>query len=321
MSDVLKQISDIGIVPVIAIKDANNAVPLAKALSAGGLPIAEITFRTEAGQQAIANIAKECPDVLLGAGTVLTTDQVDKAIDAGATYIVTPGIDAKVVEHCQKRGIPVTPGVAVPSDIQLGVSLGLEVLKFFPAESYGGVSTLKAMSAPYNMVKFIPTGGISAKNLMNYLSFPKVIACGGSWMVNADLIDSGKFDVIETMTREAVNVMMGFDLAHIGINTANDAEALSVTQTFAGLFNLGVKEGNSSNFAGTAAEVMKGKGPGTNGHIAMFTNSIPRAMAYLGRRGVQFDMASMKGPEGAPIAVYFKDEIAGFGVHLLQRKL
>ncbi len=321
MSDVLKTISDIGIIPVIAIPDAKFAVPLAKALTAGGLPIAEITFRTEAGQQSIANIAKECKDVVLGAGTVLTTDQVDKAIDSGATYIVTPGIDAKVVEHCIKRGIPVTPGCAVPSDVQLAVSMGLEVVKFFPAESYGGVETLKAIAAPYNKVKFVPTGGISAKNLLTYLAFPKVLACGGSWMVKTDMIAAEKFDEIEKLTREAVGVMLGFDLAHVGINTKDDAESLAVTKKFAGVFNLAVKEGNSSNFAGTIAEVMKGSGPGKNGHIAIFTNSINRAVAYLKRMGHEFDMSSLKGPADAPIAIYFKDEIGGFGVHLLQRKL
>ena len=320
MSDILKQISDIGIIPVIAINDAKHAVPLANALAAGGLPIAEITFRTEAGQQAITNIAKECPNVLLGAGTVLRTEQVDMAIDAGATYIVTPGIDAKVVEHCQKRGIPVTPGVSCPSDVQLGVSLGLEILKFFPAEQYGGISTLKAICGPYNMVKFIPTGGISAKNVLDYLNFNKVIACGGSWMVQASLINDEKFDEIEQMTRDAVNVMLGFELAHIGINTSGADESLAVTKGLAGMFNAPVKEGNSSNFAGTFAEVMKGDGPGAKGHIAMFTNSIPRAMAFFKRQGVEFDMASLKGPEDAPIAVYFKEEFAGFGVHLLQRK-
>ena len=320
MSDIYTKFHDIGIIPVVAINDAKHAVPLAKALVAGGLPIAEITFRTDAAEDAIKAIAKEVPEVLLGAGTVLTIDQAKRAVDAGANYIISPGIDPKVVGWCVENNIPVTPGVACPSDIAMALDFGLTVLKFFPAENVGGLPTMKAISAPYGMVKFIPTGGISAANLNTYLAFNKVVACGGSWMVKSDMIANEQFDEIERITREAVLTMLGFELAHVGINTSGDAEALSVAQAFGDLFSLPVKQGNSSNFAGTIAEVMKGKGPGSMGHIAIATNDIERAMAYFGRKGVAFDMSSAKGPEGGPIkAIYFKDEIAGFGVHLLRR--
>ncbi len=320
MSDIYTKFHDIGIIPVVAINDAKHAVPLAKALVAGGLPIAEITFRTDAAEESIKAIAKEVPEVLLGAGTVLTIDQAERAVAAGANYIISPGIDPKVVGWCVDNDIPVTPGVACPSDIAMALDFGLSVVKFFPAENMGGLSSMKAISAPYGMVKFIPTGGISAANLNTYLAFNKVLACGGSWMVKSDMIADERFDEIEQITREAVLTMLGFDLAHVGINTSGDDEALKVAQQFGDLFSLPVKQGNSSNFAGTIAEVMKGKGPGAMGHVAIATNDIERAMAYFARKGVEFDMSSAKGPEGGPIkAIYFKDEIAGFGVHLLRR--
>lgn len=320
MSDIYKKFHDLGIIPVVAINDAKHAVPLAKALVAGGLPVAEITFRTDAAEESIKRIAKEVPEVMLGAGTVLTIEQAERAVAAGANYIISPGIDPKVVGWCVDNNIPVTPGVACPSDIAMALGFGLEVVKFFPAENMGGLPAMKSISAPYGMIKFIPTGGISAANLNTYLSFSKVVACGGSWMVKSDMIDNEQFDEIERLTREAVLTMLGFDLAHIGINTADDAESLAIAQQLGGLFALPVKQGNSSNFAGTIAEVMKGKGPGTNGHIAIATNDIERAVTYLSRQGVQFNMASANGPEGGPLkALYLKDEVGGFGIHLLRR--
>jgi 2-dehydro-3-deoxyphosphogluconate aldolase/(4S)-4-hydroxy-2-oxoglutarate aldolase len=208
MADVMEKIEAMKIVPVVAIHNAAQAGPLVDALVAGGLPCAEITFRTDAAAEAIAVIAKR-GDVLVGTGTVLTTEQADQAIDAGASFVVSPGTNPKVVEHCLSRGVPVAPGVATPTDIELAMSLGLEVLKFFPAEAMGGLKTLKAVSAPYRKVRFIPTGGINASNLREYLDFPKVIACGGSWMVKSDLIAGGQFDRITEMTAQAVKVAKG----------------------------------------------------------------------------------------------------------------
>ena len=207
MNAVLQTISNIGIVPVIAIEDAAKAVPLARALAEGGLPAAEVTFRTAAGEEAIRRIAAEVPEMLVGAGTVLTKDQVDRALDAGSKFIVSPGFDPEIVDYCIEKKIPVLPGCITPSEVAQGVKRGLKVLKFFPAEQAGGVAMIKAMAAPYTTVKFMPTGGISAKNLEEYLSVPKIVACGGSWMVKGDLIDSGQFDKIEEMTREAVDLV------------------------------------------------------------------------------------------------------------------
>jgi 2-dehydro-3-deoxyphosphogluconate aldolase/(4S)-4-hydroxy-2-oxoglutarate aldolase len=193
------------IIPVLALPSVADAAPVAQALVEGGLPCAEITFRTDAAVDAIKIMAKR-GDMQVGAGTVLKVDQVKAAIDAGATFIVSPGINPKVVKYCVDHNIPVTPGTANPTDIEVALDHGLEVVKFFPAETLGGLETLKAFSAPYNMMKFIPTGGISAKNLLDYLKFSKVIACGGTWMVKAELITEKKFDQIATLCREAVKL-------------------------------------------------------------------------------------------------------------------
>ncbi len=321
MHEVLNEIHQLGIVPVVKIDNADDAVPLAKALQAGGLPIAEITFRTEAAEQAIRNIVSEVPEMLVGAGTVLTDDQADQAIQAGAKFVVTPGLSAKVVKHCQANQVPVTPGIATPTDIQTALELDLDVLKFFPAETFGGVASLKAMSAPFGMIKFIPTGGISAKNLVEYLMFPKTLACGGSWMVKDSLIKAGQFDEITRMTREAIDVMLGFELAHVGINTNDAATSLSLAKTLAGMFNMPLKEGNSSNFAGKGFEINKSRGLGANGHVAIATNSITRAVAWLERNGIAVAMdTAKKDSSGNMVAVYLKDETGGFAIHLLQKK-
>mgnify|MGYP000925821421 FL=1 len=205
MNDILKQIGDYGIVPVVKIDDAKDAIPLAKALKDGGLPVAEITFRTAAAEEAISNISKEFPELLVGAGTVLSVEQVKKSVNAGAKFIVSPGFNPEVVKYCIDNEIPITPGCSNPTDIEMALGFGLEVVKFFPAESFGGIKTLKAISAPYGMIKFIPTGGINVNNINDYLSFSKVLACGGSWMVKDELIKKGNFGEITRLAREAVD--------------------------------------------------------------------------------------------------------------------
>jgi 2-dehydro-3-deoxyphosphogluconate aldolase/(4S)-4-hydroxy-2-oxoglutarate aldolase len=193
------------IIPVVAIHDARNADPLAEALCQGGLPCAEITFRTAAAAEAIQQISKRS-DMLLGAGTVLKVDQVKQAVDFGACFVVSPGFNPKVVQYCLDHQIPVTPGISNPTDIEMALDFGLQTVKFFPAEAFGGLKTLKAMSAPYTMMKFIPTGGISPHNLLDYLKHPQVPACGGSWMVKSSLIAEGRFDEITRLTRQAVEI-------------------------------------------------------------------------------------------------------------------
>ena len=207
MSDILEQLSGYGVVPVVVLNRAEDAKPLAEALCKGGLKCAEVTFRTEAAEESIRIMTESFPDMLVGAGTVLTIDQVDRAVAAGARFIVSPGFDPEVVDYCISKNIVVLPGCITPSEVAQGVKRGLKVLKFFPAEQAGGLAMIKAMSAPYTMVKFMPTGGINAKNLPDYLGFNKIAACGGSWMVKADLINNGEYDKIEAMTREAVDLV------------------------------------------------------------------------------------------------------------------
>lgn len=194
---------DYAVVPVVVLNDADDAIPLADALIKGGLPCAEVTFRTDAAEESIRRICESFPDMLVGAGTVLTTEQVERAHKAGAKFIVSPGFDPEIIDYCISIGLPVLPGCITPSEIAQAVKRGLKVVKFFPAEQSGGVAMIKAMAAPYSMVKFMPTGGISTKNLADYLSCDKILCCGGSWMVKEDLIKSGSFDKITDMTREA----------------------------------------------------------------------------------------------------------------------
>ena len=204
MSTMNETIRGFGLVPVVVLNDAKDAVPLAKALCEGGLPVAEVTFRTDAAEESIRRIAEAFPEMLVGAGTVLTTDQVDRAVAAGAKFIVSPGFDPEIVDYCLSKEIPIYPGVVTPSELAQAVKRGLKVVKFFPAEAYGGVNTIKALAAPYPMVKFMPTGGVNLKNLKNYLECDKITACGGSWMVKGDLIKAEAFDEIRTLTADAV---------------------------------------------------------------------------------------------------------------------
>ncbi len=204
MEKMQDQLQKFGVVPVVVLNDVKDALQLAKALIEGGLPCAEVTFRTEAAEESIRQMAAEYPEMLVGAGTVLTIEQVDRAVNAGAKFIVSPGFDPEIVDYCLSREIPIFPGCVTPSEVAQAVKRGLKVVKFFPAEQFGGVSTIKALAAPYTMVRFMPTGGVSAKNLKDYLSCDKIIACGGSWMVKGDMIKAGEFDKICEMTKEAV---------------------------------------------------------------------------------------------------------------------
>lgn len=319
MSQVFDKLSLAGLVPVIKVEDASDAVPLCQALLDGGLPVAEITFRSAAAQQAIENVHAALPQVMLGAGTVLTVDQVKRAVAAGATYIVAPGFNPQVVGYCVGNGIAVLPGCANPSDIEAALGFGLDTVKFFPSEALGGLKMIKAMSAPYGGVSFVPTGGVNEKNFLEYLAFPKVKAVGGSWMVPGDAIKAKDWGRIAAITRQAVDLMLGFELRHLGINSATPEQAMKDAQALAHLLGWPVKEGNSSTFAGSAFECMKKPGRGDHGHIAVATNSLPRARWHMEQRGYAFDEDSLTVKDGRPVAIYLKDQIAGFALHLLQK--
>ena len=207
MNEILERIQKTGIIPVVALEDVKDALPLAQALCDGGLPCAEVTFRTAAAEESIRLMSEKFPDMLIGAGTVLTIEQVDRAVAAGARFIVSPGFNPKVVKHCVDKGIPITPGCSCPSDIEQALEFGLDVVKFFPAEPSGGLKMIKALAAPYNMVKFMPTGGINATNVKDYLAYDRILACGGSWMVKGDMIKAGDFEKITVLAKEAAEIV------------------------------------------------------------------------------------------------------------------
>lgn len=204
MKTIEEQFYDFGVVPVVVLDEVKDALPLAKALTDGGLPCAEVTFRTDAAEESIRLMSSQYPEMLVGAGTVLTTEQADRAVGAGAKFIVSPGFDSEIVDYCIEKNIPVFPGCVTPSEVAQAVKRGLEVVKFFPAEQAGGIGMIKAMAAPYTMVRFMPTGGISLDNLKDYLAFGRIICCGGSWMVKGELIKNGEFDKITSLAEEAV---------------------------------------------------------------------------------------------------------------------
>ena len=207
MNEVLEKMQEIGIVPVVVLDDAKDAAPLAKALCEGGLPCAEVTFRTAAAEESIRIMSEQFPEMLVGAGTVLTTEQVDRAVAAGAKFIVSPGMNPRIVKYCVEKGILITPGCANPSDIEQALENGLDVVKFFPAEPAGGLKMIKAMAAPYVGVKFMPTGGINQNNVRDYLAYDRILACGGSWMVKGDMVAAGEFDKIKELAAEAVEIV------------------------------------------------------------------------------------------------------------------
>ncbi len=317
--DMIQKFASLGIVPVIKLNDPADAVPLCRALARGGLPVAEITFRSAAAEEAIRLVHEQLPNVLLCAGTVLTTDQADRAVKAGAAAIVSPGLNPEVVRWCLDHGVPVCPGTSNPSDIEVALSLGLTAVKVFPAEAVGGLKLIKAMAAPYGSMRFMPTGGINENNMLDYLAFDKILCCGGSWMVPGDAVKNKEWDRITALTRSAVDKMLGLEIRHIGINSGDPEKALADAKALATLMGWDVKEGNSSDFAGTGFECMKKQGRGTHGHIAIGCNSVARAKWHLERRGYAFDEDSAVVKNDKLTAIYLKDEIAGFAFHLVQK--
>lgn len=321
MKDILSKLYYYGIIPVIKIEDADKAVPLAEALCGGGLPVAEVTFRTSCAKEAIKKMADAFPDMAVGAGTVLSTAQVDDAVGAGAKFIVSPGFNPKVVAYCMEKDIAITPGCANASDMEAAIEMGLDVVKFFPSENLGGIKMIKALAAPYGSLKFVPTGGINEDNLLDYLSFNKILACGGSYMVAEEYIKNGEFDKIKAAVRSSVYKMHGFCLKHIGFNHSDEAEANNAADQISSLFGFDAIAGNSSIFNGAFFEHMKYSGYGENGHIAIGVNFIDRAMFFLESKGVEFIEESKKyDGKGELNAVYLKNGIAKFAFHLVRNK-
>ena len=320
MNPIMERVYEIGIIPVIAFNSVDEAVPLCKALVAGGLPAAEVTFRTACAEDCIKKIHDEVPEMLLGAGTVLTTEQADRAMAAGASFIVSPGFDPNVTRHVIEKGGIMMPGTCSAGEMQQAMNLGCEGIKFFPAEANGGVAMLKNIGGALKTAKWMCTGGINAKNVNDYLAYDQIFAVGGTWMCKSDKIKAGAWDEITAMCKEAVDTMLGLELGHIGINCADDTEAMKTAETLGALLNMAVKPGNSSIFVGKKEfEIMKKPGRGTHGHIAIRTNNVDRAIYHLGLRGVKFDMDSKNVKNGKTVAIYMADEIAGFAIHLVQK--
>lgn len=317
--EVMKRISTAGLVPVVVIDDEKDACPVARALMAGGIPVMEITYRTAAAPAAIREVAENCPDVLIGAGTVITLEQCKQAVEMGAKFIVSPGFSAEVVKWCVDNGAAVLPGCVTPSEIMEAMKLELDVVKFFPSNVYGGLTAMKSLAGPFTGIQFIPTGGINAQNVGEYIAAPFIKAVGGSWVCSRADIAAGNFEKITALCKEARQNMLGYEIAHVGINTADNDAAQGIAGEFAQAFGFPSKNGNSSVFASSQIEVMKNIYLGKNGHLAVRTNSIQIAVADLEQKGFMADMATAKYKGDRMIAVYLKDEIGGFAIHLLQK--
>jgi len=321
MNDIIERIGLAGIIPVVKLKRAEDALPLAKALCAGGICAAEITFRTDCAAAAIAEITREIPNMLIGAGTVLTTAQVDEAVAAGAKFIVSPGLNPEVVRRSMDRGVTVIPGCATPTEVERAISLGLDTVKFFPAEAAGGIDMIKAMAAPYSSIKFMPTGGIGENNLNEYLACDNVLACGGSWMVREQLIDSGEFAKITELAHSALMKMFGFGIKHIGVNAPDEATAKRSAMIMTTMFGFEPRDAGGAIFTGELFEFMKYKFHGSIGHIGIATNDLRRAVAYFKSMGFTFIEDEFKfDADGRQIsAAYFTGEFFGYAIHLIAR--
>ncbi len=319
MNAVIGKIGEIGIVPVIKIEKAENAIPLVEALVAGGLPCAEFTFRSGAAADSIARVAKAHPEIPVGAGTVINRELAERAVDSGATFIVSPGFNPSVVDWCLSRGVPVIPGVNNPSLVEQALERGLGILKFFPAEASGGTAMLDALSGPFPGVSFIPTGGIDLANLAEYAKRPNVHAIGGTWMVRPELVESGNWDAVTSLAREASLAVQGFSFAHLGINSDTATRAGETSAFFA---NLGLvpKEGASSIFNDTVIEVMKSPFRGSMGHIGFRCWNVERSLKYLETLGFRAVPETVKIEKGRVTVAYLDREVGGFAIHLVRAK-
>ncbi len=318
-TNVMEAISRIGMIPVISIDKAERAVPLAKALSKGGLPLMEVMFRTEAAAEAIKRIAAEMPDFIIGAGTVLTVEQVKKAAECGAKFLVAPGFNPEVCKAAKEIGLPIVPGCTSPTEVEAARCLDLHVLKFFPAVENGGVPAMRLLSGPYPDVRFVPTGDLTRPLCNEYLAFHKVAAAGGDFMLSYDDIHADNYEKISQDVEETILGYLHFHIAHMGMSANSKEESIAMSTRLASVLNLGVRECAESSFAGKLFEVMYEPFFHSAGHVAIGTADATRAYHYLKRRGVEFyeDTVSYD-QNGKIIAAYMKENFGGFALHLLQ---
>lgn len=319
MSDILNKIAGMGVVPVIKIEDPETAVPLADAIRKGGINNIEVTVRNETAYTSIKAIKSAFPDMLVGAGTILNPAMVDEALAAGADYIVAPGLHVPTVRRCAEAGVPIVPGCTSASEIQTALDEGLTVLKFFPAEASGGLKTIKDLAGPFSQVRFVATGGMSFDNMGAYLRTPAVAAIGGSFMAKADVIARHDWETITANCKKCMDLCLGFELAHVGINQPTKDEAVSVAEALNERFPLGVKVGGKSTFLGTAVEVMHTMFYGTNGHIGFKVNSAERAKAYFESKGLTIKEETLTYKNGRLNFFYLEEEVGGFAVHVVAK--
>ncbi len=316
------KLREMGLVPVVKIDNAADALPLADALIAGGLPCAEITFRTDAAAEAIRTIRENRPDMLVGAGTVLTLTQLENAVAAGAQFIVSPGLNPEIVKAALAKDLPVYPGCATPSEVEAAMGLGLDTVKFFPAEAAGGIPMLSSLAAPYGKIKFMPTGGIDASNLNKYLALPNVIACGGSFMVKGDWLKSGNWTAVKEATEQAVMTMLGLEMGHFAI-MAQDRDDMAASATALSkllCLSANINPDGRGAMVGGAFEVLNSQEEGLYPHAALLTNDPARAKAWFIRRGYSFREETCQYDEKGSLKVAYLDgEWCGIRLHLLKK--
>lgn len=314
----VETIRNFGILPVLTIHEEKGCKALAEALIQGGLPVVEITFRTAIAPRIIRTLTNMPHPILVGAGTVLTLEQAEEAHKAGAAFIVMPAFNEQVIQYCLSHQFLPIPGISGPSEIEKGLSLKLPLLKFFPAEANGGLKAIKALCGPYRNVDFIPTGGISDLNFVDYLDFDRVAAVGGSFGLN-EYIAQENWSEVAAKCSMLVRRMLGMTIAHLGINSTNEVEAQGFADAFSDLLFLPIKEGRSSIFVQKDIEVMKEPFYGEKGHLAIRVRSLSRAVRYLTARGTEFrSETKICDSSGRMKAIYLEKEIAGFAIHLVQ---
>ncbi len=320
-TQIFEQIADLGVVPVLCPPSADDAEPLAAAFCEGGVHAFEVTMRKPWALEVIRRVHKAFPHMLLGAGTVFTKEQVDAAKEAGAAFIVMPGFDKELCEYCMAQELPPLPGTTTATEITAAVKLGLRHLKYFPAEQNGGIAALSLLHGPFSQCQFVPTGGINLDIMAAYLDKPFVAAIGGGFFASQEDIKAGRWDKITATCQKALDISLGFELAHVGLNHGDEAAALAAAQRFSKLFRLPLVHGNSAIFAGTAVENRKSPFCGANGHIAFTTRSARRALAWYRRCGVPIlEETIRKAADGAIQSFYLAEEIAGFAVHVVGKK-
>ena len=319
MNTVAEKLRTIGVLPVLNVKKVESAEPLAQALINGGLPAIEVLFRNENAIAVMQTMKKNHPEMVVGAGTILTLDQCKTAIDAGADFIVCPGYVQSLVDYCNEKGVLIVPGCSTASEIQVAYNSGLRVVKFFPAELQGGLNMIKQVGSAFSGMKFVPTNGINMDNFASYLKEECIAAVGGSFMAPADLVDKGDWAAIEARCKLAVERAMGFTLAHVGVNADGEDDATRIATEFSDLFMFPVLPKSKSVFAGAAVECMKLNGRGAKGHIGIRTNDVDRAVAYLKKKGIGvIPETAGYTASGALAYIYLDVEVAGFALHLVK---